>query len=133
MKKVILLAVMSVVLMLAVNAFAVPRLETFIVGSTFITIDRQVSNPEVASTTDINTTATGYWQGTVGSGALSARGRGHGNGNGNGDDIHGHIHPKPGNDPKYRPKPQATPEPGTLSLLGLGLLGLTPLLRMRKK
>jgi hypothetical protein len=53
-----------------------------------------------------------------------------------GIDRHGHTFITPGSHDAgfYRPgSGYATPEPGTLSLLGLGLLGLTPFLKKKKK
>jgi hypothetical protein len=130
-----LLGLMSVfVVMIAGAASAVPRLQTYIVGSSYQDIDQQGSESWTSNYDNVDLNVVGVWSPvssvSVGNAQIDANGCF----NGNvvlptwGGEWWWHHRRHPGN-----PGPGCTaPEPGTLSLLGLGLLGMIPILRRKK-
>jgi hypothetical protein len=128
MKRIILLALVIVFsVMMAGAASAVPRLQTYIVASGYQDIYQQ------GSTANYDKNVIGSWNlapgGSIAGGQFSATGCFSGGNWWNywGNDGWRHHRGCPGSGPGT-----AAPEPGTLSLLGLGLLGMIPILRRKK-
>ncbi|MGD1047654.1 MAG: PEP-CTERM sorting domain-containing protein [Candidatus Krumholzibacteriaceae bacterium] len=122
MKRLTLLAVAAIFIMTMVgSASAVPRLQTYIVGSSYYEkVDLNAVggwNPTAGGHVDVGTIGATCWFGGGGQNnwweeeSCGNHHRGH------------HDGPGPG---------CAAPEPGTLSLLGLGLLGMIPILKRKK-
>jgi hypothetical protein len=75
MKKITTLAVMSIfLLMMAGNALAVPRLQTYIVGSTYERFYQQESNSWITHSNNFDLKVVGYWNSANGGGSSSLLG-----------------------------------------------------------